>query len=88
MILLWLITPLLRLLQSIIGLLPVADFEPLTAAVAPLTRLVSWVGKLNEAFPVTELLGALGVIAGVYVALYGVMLVRRVFSLFWPGAGS
>lgn len=88
MILLWLLKPLLALGMVLVRMFPEADVTPLVDAVAPGARVVSWMMKLNEAMPIAELLGAIGIIAGVYGAMYGVMLVRRVVSLFWPGAGS
>ena len=88
MAILWLLRPFLALAGGVVTLLPEADVESLTLAVAPAGRVVSWMMKLNEATPIAELLGAIGVLVGVYVAMYGVMLVRRVVSLFWPGAGS
>lgn len=88
MLMVWILKPLLTLGAWVVSLFPVADTTEVVAAVAPASRLVGWVMQLNAAFPVVELLAAVGFLLSVYVAMYAVMLVRRVFSLFWPGAGS
>lgn len=88
MLLVWILEPIIAFALFIVSQMPVADVSRLTAAVAPAARLVAWMRLLDEVAPVTELLGAVGILVSVYVAMYGVMLVRRTFSLFWPGAGS
>lgn len=74
--------------ENIIRMLPVADTTALVEFAAPAGRLIGWVLRLNEALPVVEMLTAVTLILSVYGALYVVMVVRRVFSLVWPGAGS
>lgn len=88
MLLMWIIEPLLNFARSILNTLPVADTAGLVEAVAPASRVIAWGVRMNAALPIAEVLAAFALVLGVYMALYGVMLVRRVFSLFWPGAGS
>lgn len=72
----------------IVSLLPDADLESLVAHMDGAARVFAWIDKLNDAFPVDHLLLAGGLLLSVYAALYAVMIIRRVFSLIWPGAGS
>ena len=79
---------LLRVVQSIVEMFPVADTSGLREFFAPAGRLIAWVQALNGAFPIAEVGVAVGLILGVYGAMYTVLTVRRLFSLIWPGAGS
>lgn len=78
----------ISLAGGILELFPVVDMSEPESAFAQVGRLVAWIAKLNQAFPVVEGLTILGIVLGVVSVLYMVMLVRRVFSLLWPGAGS
>lgn len=88
MILVWMLMPILGLVQWVVSRLPVADTAALHDRIAAAGRVVAWVLQLNECIPIVEALAVLTLLFGIWSALYGVMLVRRIFSLFWPGAGS
>lgn len=84
----WILIPLMHFAQWVIALFPTADLDTVTAALGPLGQMVGYIALLNETFPITEGLAFVGIVIVIYTALYGVMLVRRIFSLIWPGAGS
>lgn len=78
----------LGLVATVVSWFPEADFTGIEEALYPAKRLICWLIGLNDSLPVFEALGAVGIIAGVSACLYVAMLIRRIFSLFWPGAGS
>lgn len=88
MIWVWCLKPFIMAAQWIVNLLPKVDYSGIAEHVGPVSRLLASAAQLNEAFPVTEGLIGLGLLLVVVVALYSVMLIRRIFSLLWPGAGS
>lgn len=88
MMLLWILRPLLALANWLIGLFPSADVAGVTSKFEGVGRVYSWICQLDQAFPIKSLIVAIGVVLTVWGGMYAVMVIRRVFSLVWPGAGS
>ena len=72
----------------LVSLLPEVDASAFAEWVSPAQRLVCWLSLLDEAAPVTEVMVVFGAVGVIYGMMYGVMMIRRLFSLVWPGAGS
>lgn len=72
----------------VLGLVPVADLTGLNAAKSAAIVGLRYAWALNSWFPFDTAIAALVVYLAVYNGAYLLMIVRRAFSLFWPGAGS
>jgi hypothetical protein len=72
----------------VVGVLPVADLSGFSAVGSGLRQAWGWAFMVNAWLPVAEMLAVALVVLGIYVAIHGASTIRRVFSLFWPGAGS
>lgn len=91
MILVWILTALIKLATWLIGLLPSFSASQLSSWSSYFTsagRIFGWLNALDPYLPIHEALIVFGFQLVIYSALYGVMGIRRVFSLIWPGAGS
>lgn len=84
----WILEQLLGAAHFIVRLFPVADLSDSWAVLRSGQELIRTVGALNEYFPIAEALAGIGLCLSTLAALYVVMVIRRTFSLVWPGAGS
>lgn len=88
MIFVWLFEAMFSIVGWLIQQFPLIDWTPITDRLAGVGRVVGWIMQLNSFFPMVELIAAGTVLMTVWTVMYGVMTVRRIFSLIWPGAGS
>jgi hypothetical protein len=73
---------------ALIDLFPHADTSGITTAIAGMGTAMKYVNTLNAWVPFSESLTALGIYMTVFLALHSANLVRRVYSMIWPGGGS
>lgn len=84
----WILEKVLGIAGFIIRLFPVADLTDSWAILRSGQEFIRTVGLLNDYVPIVEVLAGIGLCLSTLGILYGVMVVRRTFSLVWPGAGS
>jgi len=84
----WILEKIIELVGGIVRLFPLADLTEALEILRPGRELIQSFAWLNEYLPLAEVAIGIGLCLSTLLTLYGVMLVRRTFSLIWPGAGS